>query len=116
MGIDILVLYVLCLLCAGATEIPRIDAPAHPDLLRVFVVIQTQPNGPTGTSFGPGWDAVWTGFFITFLPRPRHNPSPLNPFRKTASRANFFSFARAPITATPTPFPCIKCINLQHFQ
>src|SRR5687767_9180324 len=90
MGIDILVLRVLCLLCGGATEIPRINAPTHPDLLRGFAVNQTQSPGPNRTSSGPGWDAVWTGFFITFLPRPRHNPSPLNPFRKTPSRALFF--------------------------
>src|SRR5687768_17161359 len=101
MGIDISVLCVLCVLRGGATEIPRLHAPAHPDLLRVFVVIQTQPNGPTGTSFGPGWDGVWTGFFTIFLLQPRHNPCPLNRFRKTPSRVKIFS---SPTASVPTNF------------
>src|SRR5687768_13955049 len=94
MGIDISVLCVLRMLRGGAIEIPRLDAPAHPDLLRGFAVHQTKSSGPANDLSGPGWDAVWTGFFITFLPRRRHNPSPLNPFRKTPSRVLFFFRAR----------------------
>src|SRR5687768_3338187 len=98
MGIDIVS---LCVLRAGAIEIPRIDASAHHDLLRVFVVIQTQSPGPATTTSRPLLDRVWTGFFVTFLPHPRHNPSPLNPFRKTPSRAKIFS---SPTASVPTNF------------
>src|SRR5687768_13297083 len=97
MGIDVSILRVLCLLCAGATEIPRLNAPARPNLLRGFAVNQTKSSGPTRNSSGREKDGVWTGFFVSILPHPHHNPSPLNPFRKTTSRARFFLFRGAPI-------------------
>ena len=101
MGIDIVSLCVFCcLLCGGAREIPRLHAPAHPDLLRGFAVNQTYSAGPAPDFPDPLRDLLWTRFFITFLLRPRHNPSPLNPFRKTTSRAPFFSFTSVP-TACP---------------
>src|SRR5687767_6552151 len=40
MGIDISVLRVLCVLRGGAREIPRLNALAHPDLLRGSAVIR----------------------------------------------------------------------------
>src|SRR5687767_8837490 len=102
MGIDISVLCVLCVLCGGAMEIPRLGAPAHPDLLRVFAVNVLDTAGAKPGPFRTPRDPLWTRFFITFLPRPRHNPSPLNPFRKTSSRVLFFF--RAPIRSHP-PLP-----------
>src|SRR5688572_24678858 len=100
MGIDIVSLCVFCcLLCGGAREIPRLHAPAHPDLLRGFAVNQTYSAGPAPDFPDPLRDLLWTRFFITFLLRPRHNPSPLNPFRKTGSRSLFF-LSSAPIRPT----------------
>src|SRR5688500_5709518 len=64
MGIDILS---LCVLRGGATEILHLDAPAHHDLLRVFVVIQTRSPGPATTASGPLLDPVGTGFGRGFL-------------------------------------------------
>src|SRR5688572_29064385 len=114
MGIDILVLRVLCLLCGGATEIPRLDAPARPNLLRGFAVNQTQSPGPNRTSSGPGWDAVWTGFFYHLPAPPSPQPQSPQPFPQNPVPRAFF-LSPAPIRPTHR-FPCIKCINLQHFQ
>src|SRR5687768_10037064 len=104
MGIDIVVLCVFCVLCGGARELPRLHAPAHPDLLRAFVVNETQSAGPSNDLSGPLRDPLWTRFFITFLPHPRRKPSPLKAFRKTTSRSPFL-FRGAPITAAPTACP-----------
>ena len=90
---DRLSLGVLCVLCGGAIEIPRLHAPAYPNLLRVFALNQTQSKGPSGTSFGPGLDGVWTEFFITFLPPNRYNPIPTHHFRPARLSQRFFSFA-----------------------
>ena len=51
-----------------------------------FITLRV-PRGPLGTHPGPKMDVVWTGFFITFLPHTQRNPSPINPFSKTTSRA-----------------------------
>src|SRR5687767_879925 len=64
MGIDIVS---FCVLCGGAIEILRLDAPAHHDLLRVFVVIQTHSPGPATTASRPLLDPVGTGFGRGFL-------------------------------------------------
>ena len=60
------------------------------------------PPGPFPTRKGPGKDPVWTGFFVTFLPRSLRNPSAVNPFRTTTSRAKSLSL-RANLAQRATP-------------
>src|SRR5688500_3920350 len=102
-------LCVLCVLCGGAVEIPRIHAPAHPDLLRAFAVYQTHRTGPTNDLSGPPPDPVGTGFGRGFLspscPALATIPAPSTPSAKPRP-ARLFSFARTHPHHSPG-FPCI---------
>ena len=64
----------------------------------------SRPTGPTGTSLGPALDWVWTGFFINFVRRHRHNRSNPSPFGQTTSRAKAF-FSRTSPRAAPQATP-----------
>src|SRR5687767_9881740 len=88
---DRLSLCVRGVLHRGATEIPRIDAPAHPDLLRAFAVNFLNTARPAGTSpalfgtpFGPG-------FLSPSCPPRGATPIPANASAKPRPARIFFS-------------------------
>ena len=48
------------------------------------------PAGPLPRRNGPGTDAVWTGCFVKFMPRPRHNTKRAKRVATNPARARFF--------------------------
>src|SRR5688500_6849663 len=95
----------LCVLCVlgGAIEIPRIHAPAHPDLLRAFAVNQTQSSGPTRNASGPEKDPVWTRFFVVSLLGVRCNSINCNHLHAAPPSGEEFSAYRSPKTRNGSP-------------
>jgi hypothetical protein len=96
-------LWVLCALWRSNRDPARSHANALQFHVFTFHVFPLRRRTHRDRS-GPLRDPLWTRFFITFLPRHRHNPSPFSPFRKSPSRVLFF-LSRAPIISAPTSSP-----------
>src|SRR5688572_26638206 len=90
---------------AAAARFPRLAPAPPPRALLVFHVFMFHvftlhifPD-PFGTHKGREKGAVWTGFFITFLPTTTHNPHPLHHLHRAPRIDTFF----LPICAHPCP-------------
>src|SRR5688572_31794606 len=76
--------------------------------------IKRNHSDPTGPFRDPVGTRFGRGFLSPSCPTLATTPVPSTPSAKPGPD-RVFSFARAPVTATP-PASRIKCINLQHFQ